>query len=86
MRTPEEILALILRIAREDERIRAVTMGGSRANQDCPAAIYGGRRLECSLFGDTARTVAAELGFAYDESEEKGIADYMKLVRDGLKK
>lgn len=37
-----------------------------------------------SLFGDTARTVAAELGYAYDESEEKGIADYMKLVRDGL--
>lgn len=40
MRTPEEMLDLILSIAKEDERIRAVTMGGSRANRDCPADVY----------------------------------------------
>ena len=40
MRTPEEMLDFILKIAREDERIRAVTMGGSRANRDCPADKY----------------------------------------------
>lgn len=40
MRTPEEMMNLILGIAKEDERIRAVTMGGSRANKDCPADAY----------------------------------------------
>lgn len=38
------------------------------------------------LFGDVARTVAAKLELAYDESEEKGIYDYMKQVKDGLLK
>jgi len=40
MRTPEEMFDLILSVAKEDERIRAVTMGGSRANKDCPVDIY----------------------------------------------
>lgn len=40
MRTPEEMIGLVLSIAKEDERIRAVTMGGSRANKDCPADVY----------------------------------------------
>ena len=40
MRTPQEMLDLIISIAREDDRIRAVTMGGSRANKDCPVDIY----------------------------------------------
>ena len=40
MRTPEEMLDLILGVAKADERIRAVTMGGSRANKDCPDDVY----------------------------------------------
>ncbi len=40
MRTPKEMMDLILTIAREDDRIRAVTMGGSRANRHCPADVY----------------------------------------------
>ncbi len=40
MRTPEEMFDLILGVAKEDERIRAVTMVGSRANKDCPVDIY----------------------------------------------
>lgn len=40
MRTTEEMLNLILNVAKEDERIRAVNMGGSRANKDCPPDIY----------------------------------------------
>ena len=40
MRTSEEIIDLVLKIAKEDDRIRAVTMGGSRANADCPADVY----------------------------------------------
>lgn len=40
MRTPEEMIDLVLKIAKEDERIRAVTMGGSRANKDCPSDVY----------------------------------------------
>lgn len=40
MRTPEEMLKLILDVAKEDERIRAVSMGGSRANKDCPVDVY----------------------------------------------
>ena len=33
------------------------------------------------LFGDVAREVAANLGFTYNEAEEKGIEDYMKQVQ-----
>lgn len=40
MRTPNEIIELVLKIAKEDERVRAVTMGGSRANQHCLKDIY----------------------------------------------
>ncbi len=40
MRTPEEMMELILQVAKEDDRIRAVTLGGSRANPDCPADVY----------------------------------------------
>ena len=38
------------------------------------------------LFGDIARTVAVKLEFTYDELEEKGIEDYMKLVKDDMLK
>lgn len=40
MRTPQEMFDLILSVAKEDDRIRAVTMGGSRANKECPVDIY----------------------------------------------
>lgn len=40
MRTPSEMIELILNVAKEDERIRAVVMGGSRANTDCPTNMY----------------------------------------------
>lgn len=40
MRTPEKMIELILNVAKEDERIRAVVMGGSRANTHCPADVY----------------------------------------------
>lgn len=40
MRTPEEMLGLILDVAREDENIRSVLMVGSRADPDCPKDAY----------------------------------------------
>lgn len=40
MRTPEEMLDLILQVAREDENIRSVLMVGSRANPDCEPDAY----------------------------------------------
>lgn len=40
MRTPDEMIKLILSIAKEDENIRTVILGGSRANRDCPGDIY----------------------------------------------
>lgn len=40
MRTPEEMLELILNIAKEDDNIRAVLLSGSRANPDCPKDVY----------------------------------------------
>lgn len=40
MRTPKEMLELILRVAKEDDRVRAVTLGGSRVDKDCPADVY----------------------------------------------
>ena len=35
------------------------------------------------LFGKAARSVAAQLGYAYDEAEEAGIRGYMEMVRGG---
>lgn len=40
MRTTEEMLTLIKKIAAEDDNIQAVLMSGSRANRDCPADPY----------------------------------------------
>ena len=40
MRTPEQMLEQILDIAKRDDRIRAVTLSGSRANIDCPVDVY----------------------------------------------
>ncbi len=40
MRTTDEMLNLILNIAKEDANIRAVLMSGSRANPDCPKDRY----------------------------------------------
>lgn len=40
MRTTEEMLELIIKVAKEDPDIRAVLMSGSRANKDCPVDQY----------------------------------------------
>ena len=40
MRSEKEMYELILRIAREDERIRAVYMNGSRTNSNAPKDIF----------------------------------------------
>jgi aminoglycoside 6-adenylyltransferase len=40
MRTEQEMLDLILRVAKEDERIRAVLLAGSRANPGVPKDNY----------------------------------------------
>ena len=40
MRTEQEMMDLILGIAREDERIRAVYMNGSRTNPNAPRDIF----------------------------------------------
>ena len=39
MRTQDEVMDLILRVANGDDRIRAVLLGGSRANSDVPEDI-----------------------------------------------
>lgn len=40
MRTSQEMLDLIVNVAKEDPDIRAVLMSGSRANKDCPVDQY----------------------------------------------
>ncbi len=40
MRTTDEVMELIINIAKGDENIRAVLMTGSRANPDCAADLY----------------------------------------------
>ena len=40
MRTEQEMFNLILDFARDDERIRVVTMNGSRANPNAPRDAY----------------------------------------------
>ena len=40
MRSEQEMFDLILQTAREDDRIRAVIMNGSRANPSAPRDIF----------------------------------------------
>ena len=40
MRTSEEMFRLILDVAREDDRIRAVVLSGSRADPEVPRDRY----------------------------------------------
>ena len=40
MRTEQEIYDLILKVAKEDERIRAVYIDGSRTNPNVPRDIF----------------------------------------------
>ena len=40
MRSEQEILELILNIAENDDRIRAVIMNGSRANPNVPRDLF----------------------------------------------
>ena len=40
MRAPQKMFDLILNVAKNDERIRAVTLAGSRVNKNCPVDIY----------------------------------------------
>ena len=40
MRTSDEMISLILSVAEKDDRIRAVGMGGSRANPECPPDAF----------------------------------------------
>ncbi len=40
MRTEDEMYSLILGIAKQDERIRAVYMNGSRTNPNVPKDIF----------------------------------------------
>src|SRR5699024_4370382 len=40
MRTQKEMLALILKVAKEDERIRLVGLNGSRTNENAPVDIF----------------------------------------------
>ncbi len=40
MRSEQEMMALILRVAEEDKRIRAVYMNGSRTNENAPRDIF----------------------------------------------
>lgn len=40
MRTPDEMMELVLNIAKNDENIRGVMITGSRANSDCPVDVF----------------------------------------------
>lgn len=40
MRTEQEMMALILRVAAQDERVRAVALNGSRANPKAPKDLF----------------------------------------------
>jgi aminoglycoside 6-adenylyltransferase len=40
MRSEQAMLELVLKVARDDERIRAVLLNGSRANPNAPRDIF----------------------------------------------
>ena len=97
MRTKEQMMDLILGIAKNDDRVRAVYMNGSRTNPNAPedlfqdydivyvveeTASFIADRTWPERFGKTARFVAEKLGYKYNEQEEAGCLSYLQKVRN----
>ena len=78
MRTTEEILELIVNVAKEDPDIRAVLMSGSRANKDCPVDQY--QEFDIVYFVKDVQPYWDNMAWI---EEEQGIEKYMKMVRRG---
>lgn len=97
MRTEQEMLDLILRTAKEDERIRAVIMNGSRTNPKAPRdcfqdydIVYAVREVQpfadnldwISRFGERIILQMPEKE-QYFSQEGSGIFGYLMLFTDG---
>ena len=68
MRNEQEMLELIVNTAKNDARIRAVIMNGSRANPNAPSDAgyentWNSLETICDLFRQTAVVVADHFGF-----------------------
>ena len=68
MRNEQEMLELIVNTAKNDARIRAVIMNGSRANPNAPSDAgyentWNSLKTICDLFRQTAVVVADHFGF-----------------------
>ena len=78
MRTTEEMLELIVNVAKEDPDIRAVLMSGSRANKDCPVDQY--QDFDIVYFVKDVQPYWDNMAWI---EEKQGIEKYMKMVRRG---
>ena len=68
MRNEQEMLELIVNTAKNDARIRAVIMNGSRVNPNAPSDAgyentWNSLETICDLFRQTAVVVADHFGF-----------------------
>lgn len=96
MRSEEEMFELIIATARQDERIRAVILNGSRANPNAPERwellqqTYSDAGYEHTwealfamtrLFRQLALPVAERFGFDYLHGDEARITAHLHHVR-----
>ncbi|MFR8011622.1 MAG: aminoglycoside 6-adenylyltransferase [Clostridia bacterium] len=95
MRSEQEMMDLILRVAREDERIRAVYMGGSRNDPNAPRDFYQDYDIVYIVRDITSFTsdhswidvfgprLMLQMPEAMREPEGKGNFNYLMLFLDG---
>ena len=86
MRNEQEMLELIVNTAKNDDRICAVIMNGSRTNPNAPSDAGYENTLNaletiCNLFRQTAVVVADHFGFDYLYDDDKRVSAHLKYVR-----
>ena len=91
MRSEQEILDLIVNTARDDERIRAVIMNGSRVNPNAPRDVFQDFDVVYlvweslfamyDLFRRVAVSIADHFGFEYPHADDRNVSAHLVHVR-----
>ncbi len=99
MRTEQQIMQLILDVAKSDERIKAVMMEGSRSNPDAPkdnyqdydicyyvddtAPFYGNTTWVTEHFGEALIVQSRDDQYGWEDSDSSYI--WLMIFPDGVR-
>ncbi|RCK09684.1 hypothetical protein DT075_35755 [Bacillus licheniformis] len=92
MRTEQEIIDLVLKVAREDSRVRAVGMNGSRTNPNVPRTNPNVPRTNPNVPKDPFKLITRshfsspkELQQLLDKGMVEGFSSQLERLEDYLK-